>query len=611
MAIDWASSDDEEFPDIDVVVQRAKQNVVERNLRTRNAPSLTRDRTEVNLIASRDPEGSSDGEVRWAEKKEKSTVRRRKLGSASDNTLLKPLKHQGSGQTKDSRLASVKSATDAPRVSVRPLRTKRQPAQAPKREESRRQGDRESDNTASEDSMSDFIDDSDSQDSLDETFSERGPAKARWPRSTGRKDVEFEKPTRQLKGSDPITRREKSSEEPDVEPSSRKLKPALPPGSSDDMTEALSRLAISSNPWDCQNRLSPPTTPPKRAPPSRTLVSPQKLPAVPKTPHRPSMDLFWDQEFVDEWNEEHSPKKLFLPTVTKSPAKTATTSKTAVKDGRSELKSKESKKSFGQRRHQVAASFLRELDDTITEGQLAQLASSTGGIQIHWSKTLNTTAGRANWKRETVRSENREGRASSATATRRHHASIELAEKVIDDEHRLLNVIAHEFCHLANFMVSGVTGNPHGKEFKAWAAKVTEAFGDRGIEVTTRHSYDIAFKYVWQCAECDTEFKRHSKSINPDRHRCGVCKGLLKQTRPAPRNNAGQKSEYQVFMQEQMKIVKRENPGSPQKDVMKLVAQKWARQTGSKGSSLRAGEALSSRDANLEGVAKVLEDLVL
>ena len=33
---------------------------------------------------------------------------------------------------------------------------------------------------------------------------------------------------------------------------------------------------------------------------------------------------------------------------------------------------------------------------------------------------------------------------------------------------RLVNVIAHEYCHLANFMISGIKDNPHGKDFKEW-----------------------------------------------------------------------------------------------------------------------------------------------
>jgi predicted SprT family Zn-dependent metalloprotease len=201
-------------------------------------------------------------------------------------------------------------------------------------------------------------------------------------------------------------------------------------------------------------------------------------------------------------------------------------------------------------------------------------------VKIIWSKKLSTTAGRANWKRETLRSSTLD-LDGKPTVTYRHHAAIELAEKVIDDEDRLLNVIAHEFCHLANFMVSGIKTNPHGKEFKAWAAKCSRHFGNRGIEVTTKHSYEIDYKYVWECENCGVEFKRHSKSIDPTRHRCGVCKSLLVQTKPVPRGIVGKGAEgaglgeYQMFVKENMRIVREENPGSPQKEIMGLVGKRF------------------------------------
>ncbi|ROT37914.1 hypothetical protein SODALDRAFT_278339, partial [Sodiomyces alkalinus F11] len=322
----------------------------------------------------------------------------------------------------------------------------------------------------------------------------------------------------------------------------------------------------------------------------RTLVSPEKLPVPPKTPHGPSVDLFWDREFVDEWNAEHSPKKLFLPAVRPSPTK-------------SKAKKKEARISFEQRRQEIAATFLKELDEVITQGRLAELASSTGGVAIRWSNKLNTTAGRAHWKKETVRTVGSDGH-EPATAVR-DHASIELSEKVIDDEHRLLNVVAHEFCHLANFMVTGITANPHGKEFKAWAAKVSRAFHDRGIEVTTKHSYDIDFRYIWECTDCGTEYKRHSKSIHPERQRCGACKGALKQTKPAPRAVTGKKSDYQLFVQEQMGIVRKDNPHTPQKDLMRLIAQKWAQKA-----ERTSRNTMSSEQSGLvEAVADELRNL--
>lgn len=240
---------------------------------------------------------------------------------------------------------------------------------------------------------------------------------------------------------------------------------------------------------------------------------------------------------------------------------------------------KQYKKSFDAKKDQLATDFLRQLDARITDGKIGELTEPTGGVKIVWSKTLKTTAGRASWKRETVSSKQIKDGASVEVKLYRHHSSIELAEKVIDDEQRLLNVIAHEFCHLANFMINGIKDNPHGKEFKIWAAECSKLFGSQGIKVTTKHTYEIDFKYVWTCTACGCEYKRHSKSIDLTRHRCGSCKAVLEQTKPAPRqaSTAGKLSDYQLFVKEQMKTIRNENPGSQQKDVMKMIADKWAK----------------------------------
>lgn len=291
----------------------------------------------------------------------------------------------------------------------------------------------------------------------------------------------------------------------------------------------------------------------------KPLVSPRKVPNIPQGPHTPTKDNFWRQSLVDCWNDEHSPRKA-VKAAFRSPVKQSSPIKA-------------SKASFESTKEQLAIDFLYELDNKITDGRISQLAQPTGGIKIEWSKTLNTTAGRANWKKETIRTTPSDG--SDATVTFNHHASIELAEKVIDDEGRLLNVLAHEFCHLANFMITGITTNPHGKEFKQWAARCSQTFASRGIKVTTKHSYEIDFKYVWQCADCSSSYKRHSKSINIEKHRCGGCKGKLVQVKPVPRNG-GKPSEYQLFIKEEMKTLKQENPSSPQKVIMQMAAEKWA-----------------------------------
>lgn len=329
------------------------------------------------------------------------------------------------------------------------------------------------------------------------------------------------------------------------------------------------------------------------------------------------METFWDQEFIDDWNDEHSPKKqLFLPSAGGSPSKKQSSPSKRGEPSAAAI-AKAAKKAFEQSKHELADKFLHELDTHITDGKISELSAATGGIRIDWTNKLNTTAGRANWKRETIK--RKDGDTGAVTSVRyKHHASIELAEKVIDDEGRLLNVIAHEFCHLANFMVSGVTTNPHGKEFKAWAARVTRRFGDRGIEVTTKHSYDIDFKYVWECTACGLEFKRHSKSIHTDRHRCGACKSELRQTKPVPRGKPGKESDYQRFMKEQMKLIKQENPASPQKDIMKMVATRWSQKEKDTSSvdknstsSSQCSNDGGSRPHKVEGVARALDQLAL
>jgi predicted SprT family Zn-dependent metalloprotease len=360
-------------------------------------------------------------------------------------------------------------------------------------------------------------------------------------------------------------------------------------------------------------------------------VSPsKKKPVIPKAPDlRPSLDAFWNPEVVNEWNEQHSPSKpLVSPrkqkwredvvkmmeaitisddedsdaepsSPTTSPRKKATkptqprtTTKKAtkveapiasipsVKDIRAQ------RKTFAAEKYDLAMSFLTELDTTIAQGQIAALSAQTGGIKLIWSKTLKTTAGRANWKREQLRI--RTGPlASDFRPEIRHHCSIELAEKVIDEPVRLYNVLAHEYCHLLTFMLSNVRNNPHGAEFKAWGRAVSLAFAHLDVEVTTKHSYAIEFKYVWECVACGYEFKRHSKSVDTAKHSCGKCKGRLVQTKPVPRAGAAEKSAYQVFVKENFARVKREMEGRGEDTkvgkVMEGVAREWREGKGKKG----------------------------
>ena len=216
-----------------------------------------------------------------------------------------------------------------------------------------------------------------------------------------------------------------------------------------------------------------------------------------------------------------------------------TPSKTALKKAEAEKKRAEKARRalFDNQKAELAREFFNSLDQTVTGGRVSQLAEPTGGVSIIWSKTLRRTAGRAHWRGE--RPKDADDR-SIPGAPMKHHAKIELAEHVVDNETRLINIIAHEYCHLANYMISGVHDNPHGASFKAWGQKCAAAFDDTHpyggkIKVTTTHRYEIDYKYVWACVDCGTTYGRHSKSIDTTRYGCGRCKGKMEQIKPKPR----------------------------------------------------------------------------
>ncbi|KAI9878452.1 MAG: hypothetical protein M1830_000836 [Pleopsidium flavum] len=327
------------------------------------------------------------------------------------------------------------------------------------------------------------------------------------------------------------------------------------------------------SPSKCTDRVYFTTPPP--SPSKSRLQSPKKQQRIPASPHRPSIDAFWSQDIINEWNDEYSPRKaprsgrpalghsvtedddeelspLTFPrrSIVKSPV-------------RKDRKALGARRAFDEKKHELAQEFLKELDDVVAKGKVASLAASGGGIRLIWSKKLNSTAGRANWRQEVIRSK---GNGDISSTSYQHHASIELAEKVINNE-------AHEYCHLANFMISGVKNNPHGKEFKEWAKRCSQAFRHRGIEVTTKHSFNIDYKYTWECTECGIEFKRHSKSIDPARHTCGSCKSRLMQTEPAPRT--APPSEYQLYVKLHFQQLKKANPKSSQKELMSLLGKAY------------------------------------
>jgi len=150
---------------------------------------------------------------------------------------------------------------------------------------------------------------------------------------------------------------------------------------------------------------------------------------------------------------------------------------------------------------------------------------------------------------------------------------------------------------------------------------VTSAFAERGVDVTTKHSYQIDYKYIWQCSseECLAEFKRHSKSIDPGRHTCGSCRSRLVQVRPVPRGGGagggaakGEATGYAGFVKKHFADVKRGLPsGASQKEVMEAVGVRYRAEKEAKAAGASKGAKSGKVDDGLDAITGALEVIVL
>ncbi|KAJ5393462.1 uncharacterized protein N7487_011103 [Penicillium crustosum] len=213
---------------------------------------------------------------------------------------------------------------------------------------------------------------------------------------------------------------------------------------------------------------------------------------------------------------------------------------------------------FNQRKIGFAEEFLQHLE-TAFDNQITRMTEETGGIKIIWTKNFRNTAGRA-----TVRSDRREA-GVDGPGKRRHHATIELSEKVLDTEDKILCTLTHEYCHLLDILLTRNIAKgtaQHGASFKQWGDRCVRALEDHPIyggrvKVTTKHTYEINHKYIWACKAQDCDFKvgRHSKSVDPKRQFCGRCRGVLEQIQPVPRAVMPRRPVAKVIVADEQKEI--------------------------------------------------------
>jgi len=135
-------------------------------------------------------------------------------------------------------------------------------------------------------------------------------------------------------------------------------------------------------------------------------------------------------------------------------------------------------------------------------------------VNVCWSKSLNTTAGKTCFQQR---------RLDDGQIERVAH--IQISVKVVDRGERLISTLAHEMCHAGQWILGGVSKPPHGREFQKWSEEFKKRLSF--VQVNVKHSYAIVYKYNYNCQSCGLQYGRHSKSIDTSRQRCGRCKGQL------------------------------------------------------------------------------------
>ena len=96
---------------------------------------------------------------------------------------------------------------------------------------------------------------------------------------------------------------------------------------------------------------------------------------------------------------------------------------------------------------------------------------------------------------------------------------------------RLRDTFLHELIHAANWVIDKEHKAGHGPLFKKWSVLAKKVHPEIP-PVSTKHSYDINYKYWWECenlskGRCDVKIGRKSKSLDPTRVRCAKCKGTF------------------------------------------------------------------------------------
>ena len=108
--------------------------------------------------------------------------------------------------------------------------------------------------------------------------------------------------------------------------------------------------------------------------------------------------------------------------------------------------------------------------------------------------------------------------------------------------------------------------------------------------------------YTCTNALCGLDFGRQKK-LDLTRLVCGNCKSALAQTEPALKMTCEKEKKpnlFGLYVKENFAVVKKENPGTPHKEIMGILSKRYHEQKSKQKVSSRRDETISIMDGERE-----------
>ncbi|XP_052431245.1 germ cell nuclear acidic protein isoform X3 [Carassius gibelio] len=211
-------------------------------------------------------------------------------------------------------------------------------------------------------------------------------------------------------------------------------------------------------------------------------------------------------------------------------------------------------RSFKQKKEELTNKLFQLYNSSVFDNKLP------ADLSVTWNKKMRKTAGYCISGQERGSGE--------------RYARIELSVKVCDSADRLRDTLVHEMCHAATWLINSVRDG-HGPFWRLYARKAMLAHPELPM-VSRCHSYDINYKFNYQCNRCKNTIGRHSKSLDTTKFVCALCTGQLVLLTPSkPRAPTA----FASFVKENYGSVRQDLAGQSHAEVMRKLSADFSSKT--------------------------------